>query len=184
MMQSMYRRFLIDQNTSIFAPNLKMKAASLKEIKTELTQRSTQELLDLCLHLAKSKKENKELLTYLLFESEDEEGFIQGIKDKVDNEFELINTNSYFYVKKSVRKILRELKKFIRYSKKKETEVELLIYFCHKLQDLKPSIKNNTVLTNLYNRQLDYVQKKIPLLHEDLQYDFSLELKSLGESNS
>jgi|SRR5690554_5822331 len=157
-----------------------MKAASLKEIKTELTHRSSQELLDLCIHLVKSKKENKELLTYLLFESSDEEGFIESIKSKVDADFEAINTKTFFYIKKSVRKILREIKKFIRYSQNKETEVELLIYFCHKLKDFKPSIEKNTALTSLYHRQLDYIKKKITTLHEDLQYDYNLELEEFS----
>jgi len=154
-----------------------MKAASLKEIKTELNHRSTQELLELCLRLSKFKKENKELLTYLLFESANEEAFVQNIK--VDADFESINTKTFFYIKKSVRKILRELKKFIRYSQKKETEVELLLYFCEKLKDFKPSIKRNTTLTNLYNRQIDYISKKVETLHEDLQYDYRLELDKL-----
>lgn len=158
-----------------------MKAASLKEIKTELNHRSTQELLELCLRLAKFKKENKELLTYLLFESEDEETFIQSVKTKVDTDFETINTKTFFYIKKSVRKILRELKKFIRYSQNKETEVELLLYFCEKLKNFKPSIKRNTTLTNLYNRQIDYISKKVETLHEDLQYDYKLELEELSK---
>ncbi|HPE83574.1 MAG TPA: hypothetical protein PLV43_07650 [Aequorivita sp.] len=156
-----------------------MKAASLKEIKTELDQRSTQELLELCLRLSKFKKENKELLTYLLFESEDEAAFIQSIKAKIDEDFETINTKTFFYIKKSVRKILRELKKFIRYSQNKETEVELLLYFCEKLKYFKPSIKRNTTLSNLYNRQIDYISKKVETLHEDLQYDYRLELNEL-----
>jgi len=156
-----------------------MKAASLKEIKTELNHRSTQELLELCLRLSKFKKENKELLTYLLFESEDEQSFIQSIKAKIDADFEAINTKTFFYIKKSVRKILRELKKFLRYSQNKETEVELLLYFCEKLKEFKPSIKRNTTLTNLYNRQLEFISKKIKTLHEDLQYDYELELENL-----
>ncbi|QAA83166.1 hypothetical protein EI546_04370 [Aequorivita sp. H23M31] len=156
-----------------------MKAASLKEIKTELNHRSPSELLELCLRLAKFKKENKELLTYILFESADEESFIQSIKAKVDDDFETINIKTFFYIKKSVRKILRELKKFIRYSQNKETEVELLIYFCQKLKDFQPSIGRNTTLINLYNRQLEYIKKKIPTLHEDLQYDYNLELEEL-----
>ena len=156
-----------------------MKAASLKEIKTELNQRSTQELLELCLRLSKFKKENKELLTYLLFESADEESFIQSIKTKVDADFDTINAKTFFYIKKSVRKILRELKKFIRYSQNKETEVELLLYFCQKLKEFKPSINRNTTLTNLYNRQLEYIKKKVATLHEDLQYDYRLELEEL-----
>lgn len=156
-----------------------MKAASLKEIKTELNHRSTQELLELCLRLSKFKKENKELLTYLLFESANEEAFIQSIKETVDADFETINTKTFYFIKKSVRKILRELKKFIRYSQNKETEIELLLYFCHKLQDFSPSIKRNTTLTNLYNRQIEYIKKKVTTLHEDLQYDYNLELEDL-----
>jgi predicted nucleotide-binding protein (sugar kinase/HSP70/actin superfamily) len=117
----------------------------------------------------------------LLFESADEEAFIASIKEKVDVDFETINTKTYFYIKKSVRKILRELKKFIRYSQNKETEVELLLYFYEKLKDFKPSINRNTTLTNLYNRQIDYISKKVETLHEDLQYDYKLELEELSE---
>lgn len=156
-----------------------MKAASLKEIKTELSHRSTQELLELCLRLSKFKKENKELLTYLLFESANEEAFIRSIKTKIDEDFESINTKTFYFIKKGVRKILREIKKYIRYSQNKETEVELLLYFCHKLKDFNPSIKRNTTLINLYNRQIEYIQKKISTLHEDLQYDYEMEIEEL-----
>lgn len=156
-----------------------MKAASLKDIKTELNHRSTQELLELCLRLSKFKKENKELLTYLLFESTNEAGYIESVKAQMDEQFEGINTKTFFYIKKSVRKILRELKKFIRYSPNKETEVELLLYFCHKLKEFTPSIKRNTTLTNLYTRQIDFINKKVAALHEDLQFDYKLELEEL-----
>ena len=43
-----------------------MKAVTVKEIKTELSHRSHDEILKLCLELSKFKKENKELLTYLV----------------------------------------------------------------------------------------------------------------------
>jgi len=148
-----------------------MKAATVVQIKKELQHRNPEELLQLCLRLSKFKKENKELLTYLLFEADNEEGYIETVKEEVDQLFSEINTNSYFYIKKSVRKILRNLKKYIRYSGNKETEVELLLYFCQKLKDFQPSIKRNTTLINLYERQLIYIDKKITLLHEDLQYD-------------
>ena len=151
-----------------------MKAATIAQLKKELQHRNADELLQLCLRLARFKKDNKELLTYLLFESDSEEGYIATVKTEVDEQFEGINTNSFFYIKKSVRKILRSLKKYIRYSGNKETEVILLLYFCEKLNDFRPSIKRNTTLTNLYQRQLDYIRKKIALLHEDLQYDYGL----------
>ena len=159
-----------------------MKAVTVKEIKTELSHRSHDEILKLCLQLSKFKKENKELLTYLLFESENENTFIASVKLEIDEQFENINTKTYYFIKKSVRKILRIIKKYIRYSKLTETEVSLLLYFCEKLQNFKPSIKRNTVLLNIYNRELDNAKRKILLLHEDLQYDYSLEIEKLASS--
>tara|TARA_R110002072_G_scaffold118631_1_gene250620 strand:- start:23652 stop:24128 length:477 start_codon:yes stop_codon:yes gene_type:complete len=156
-----------------------MKAATVSEIKKELKYRSSDELEQLCLRLARFKIENKELLTYLLFEAQDEEIFIRGVKEEIDQLFETINTASYFYIKKTVRKILRKVKKYIRYSPHKETEVELLLYFCEKLKDFTPSIKRNITLTNLYLRQLEFIKKKIPRLHEDLQHDYEIELEAL-----
>ena len=156
-----------------------MKAVSESNIKKELEHLSTDELTELCLRLSKFKKENKELLTYLLFESHDETGYIETVKVEVDEQFELINTNSYFYIKKSVRKILRNIKKFARYSLKKETEVELLLYFCYKLKTFEPSIFKNVTLTNIYERQLLLIKKIVSTLHEDLQYDYNLKLKEL-----
>lgn len=156
-----------------------MKAVALPEIKKELKMLSNQEIEALCLRLARFKKENKELLTYLLFESHDESGYIETVKSYMDDEFELINTNSYFYIRKSVRKILRNVKKFIRYSQKKETEVELLLYFCKKLKAFKPTISRSTQLVNMYNRQILLSKKTIDKLHEDLQYDFNLMLEDL-----
>lgn len=156
-----------------------MKTATVAQLKKELQYRSPEEVAQLCLRLARFKKENKELLTYLLFESENEEGYMKAVKREVDEMFSEINANSFFYIKKSVRKILRNIKKYIRYSGDKATEIELLLYFCEKLKDFKPSIHRNTVLLNLYNRQLEYIEKKIPLLHEDLQYDYGLILEHL-----
>ncbi len=156
-----------------------MKAATVSEIKKELKLRSTEELLELCLRLSRFKKENKELLTYLLFESDDEQAFIRSVKIHMEAQFEEINVNSYFYIKKSVRKILREIKKYIRYSQNKETEVDLLLHFCTILKGFTPSIKRNVTLTNLYNRQLEFIGKKVTALHEDLQYDYKIELEEL-----
>lgn len=157
-----------------------MKAVSVVTIKKELQHRSSEELIELCLRLSKFKKENKELLTYLLFESHDELGYIETVKKELDSQFENINTDSYFYIKKSVRKILRNIKKYARYSLKKETEVELLLYFCNRLKEFKPSIKRNVTLTNIYERQILSVKKIVATLHEDLQYDYNLELEELN----
>mgnify|MGYP000309343478 FL=1 len=156
-----------------------MKAVTIKQLKDELTHKSASELKELCLHLSRFKKENKELLTYLLFESHDEDAYIQSIKDQMDVQFSEINTNSFFYIRKSARKILSLTKKFIRYSKKKETETELLLYFCKKLRDFKPSIERSQGLQNVFDSQVRLIKKAIEKLHEDLQYDYQLELNDL-----
>ena len=156
-----------------------MKAVSVVTIRKELKHKSKQELAELCLRLSRFKKENKELLTYLLFEADSEEGYIETVKAEIDEQFEIMNTNSYFYIKKSVRKILRNTKKYIRYSLNKETEVELLLYFCKKLKTMSPSISRNTTLTNLYDRNIEAITKKILNLHEDLQYDYNMQLEEI-----
>lgn len=137
-------------------------------------------MLELCLRLSRFKKENKELLTYLLFESSDEQAYIEGVKREVDEQFEQINRTSSYFIKKSIRKILKNIRKYIRYSQKKETEVELLIYFCSKLNQFKPSIHRITALKNLYANQITSIRKTMLSLHEDLQYDYGRELEDLG----
>ncbi|MEX0362048.1 MAG: hypothetical protein AB3N10_13795, partial [Allomuricauda sp.] len=61
-----------------------MKASTIAQLKKELQHRSPDELLNLCLRLGRFKKENKELLTYLLFEADHEEGYIESVKAEVD----------------------------------------------------------------------------------------------------
>ena len=156
-----------------------MKAATVKEIKEELKTRSPLELLELCLRLARFKKENKELLSYLLFESDNEFEYVESIKRDMDDQFKQINRKSYFYIRKSIRKILTTTKKFIRYSQKKETEVDLLIYFCLKLKNFKPSIHRSPALQNIFIRQIELIKKTISQLHEDLQLDYESDMKEL-----
>lgn len=156
-----------------------MKAISVKELKEELTECTPKELRELCLRLARFKKENKELLTYLLVEASDEALYIENVKKEVDQQFEQINRKSHYLIKKSFRKILRIIRKYARYSQKKETEVELLVYFCVKLSKFKPSIYGNSGLLNFYNKQIEAIRKKVTLLHEDLQFDYGTELNKL-----
>lgn len=157
-----------------------MKTATVTQLKKELKEKDTEELLQLCLKLSRFKKENKELLTYLLFESDYEAGYVDSVKEFIDAQFEAANTKNYYWLKKAIRKILKETKKYIRYSGNKETEVQLLIYFCEKMDAFEPSIRNNNTLRNLYLRQLEYITKKVEGLHEDLRLDYYNALENLN----
>ena len=166
-----------DRNTIFTIYKLRnVKTATLAEIKKEFKHRSPEEITALCLRLGRFKKENKELLTYLLFEADSEASYRQSIKGLIDEGFEAIAVTRVYLIKKRIRKILKETKKYIRYSGNKETEVELLLYFCTVLKDYKTYVKRNSVIRNIYERQLEYIARKIPALHEDLQYDFTTEL--------
>lgn len=156
-----------------------MKSASIQEIKQELKSLSPARLSELCLRLAKFKKDNKELLTYLLFESEDEAAYIANVKKEIDEGFAELPKPNLYLTKKSLRKVLRTTAKQIRYTASPQAEVELLTYFCRKLRDSRIPIRDSPVLTNLYNQQLKKVRSVIATMHEDLQYDFLRALKGL-----
>jgi hypothetical protein len=156
-----------------------MKAATINEIKQELNAIPSAKLLDLCLRLAKYKKENKELLTYLLFEAHDEAAFIENVKQDMEEQFTAINHSHLYFAKKSLRKILRTTAKYIRHTGSKQAEVELLLHFCSTLQSSPIPIQKGTVIYNLYQFQLKKIEKLIAALHEDLQYDYVKQLKKL-----
>ena len=156
-----------------------MKASTVHEIKQELETIKPAELSDLCLRLAKFKKENKELLTYLLFEANDEDGYVNGIKKEIDELFESINISHLYFAKKTLRKITRVINKYCRYSSIKTTEIELRIFFCKKINSSGIPFQRNTVINNLYEAQLKKIHTVLATLHEDLQYDYLKELKTI-----
>ena len=159
-----------------------MISATVKQLKDELSTHSQKELVELCLNLAKFKKENKELLTYLLYEASNEEAYIAGVKMEIEIQFEEINKKSIYLIKKSVRKILRLTKKYIRYSKNKETDIALRIYFCSLLHSFKPSVFSSKAMTKLYDREVASIRKVIDSLHDDLQYDYLSELDAIQKA--
>ena len=75
-------------------------------------------------------------------------------------------------MKKSIRKILRQTNKHIRYTGSKNMETELTLHFCGCLRNSGIDIKSSTALTKLYERQIARAQKLIAHFHEDLQYDY------------
>jgi hypothetical protein len=150
-----------------------MKAASLSDLKKELTALGKPDLLNLLAHLAKYKKENKELLSYLMFDAHNEPDFIQGLKDEMDELFSTINKSNTYLAKKGFRKILRLIQKNIKFSGFKQTEIELLLYYCLKMKDSGIDLKRTKVLMNMYDRLLEKIDKILLTFHEDLQADYT-----------
>ncbi|HZK94602.1 MAG TPA: hypothetical protein VFC67_10375 [Prolixibacteraceae bacterium] len=155
-----------------------MTTASLSELRRALKNVPSGDLPDLCIRLARYKKENKELLSYLLFEVDDEPEYIKGVKTEIDEHFRELTRSTPYMTKKGIRKALTFTNQKIRYSGQKRTEVELLIYFCKKFRK-EISFRNNVTLKNIYLRQIQRIKKTLATLHEDLQFDFGEEVKLL-----
>jgi hypothetical protein len=156
-----------------------MLTSSVKELKNGLKNIPQEHLVELCLQLVKYKKENKELLSYLLFQVHDEDGYIAEVKAIIDGEFSGISKKSAFHGRKAVRKALRITNKYIKYSKLKTTEVELLIYFCKKLRKAGISLNDSNAMGALYLRQVAKVKKTVASMHEDLQSDYEQDIQHL-----
>ena len=92
-----------------------------------------------------------------------------------------MNISSVYLAKKSIRRILRLVTKHIKYSGSRQTEAELLIFFCLKMRKLSLPFHESKVLTNLYDRQLNNINKALATLNEDLQFDYSTDLEEIYE---
>ena len=157
-----------------------MKSGALSDIKKELQELEPKQLAELCIALAKYKKDNKEYLDYLLFEAHDKSGFVTQVKKEVDKQFEELkpDTNLY-YAKKSLRKILRIINKYIKYIGDKGVAADLHIYFCMKLKASKLPIQKSARLVNLKAGEIKKIKALIDSLHSDLQYDYLKELEAI-----
>ena len=156
-----------------------MKSASLNEIRAELKNASTKQLLEYCLRLARYKKENKELLTYLLFDAENEPGYVVMIKEEIDSQFLAVNLSNVYFAKKTLRKILRMINRQVKYSGIPTTEIEARIYFCQQMRVNGVPLKAGTVISNMYEQQLVKIRNIISKLPEDIQGDYDSDLAVL-----
>jgi hypothetical protein len=156
-----------------------MKTAPIHELKQELLSLPPHQLTELTLRLAKFKKENKELLTYLLFEAHDEAGYIESVKKETEEQFTGINQSNLYFVKKTLRKIVRTLTKYSRYTGSAVVTIETGIHFCETLKNSGIPFQKSPIIVNLYNSQLQKIKKELAGLHEDLQYDYRKAVESL-----
>ncbi len=156
-----------------------MKPASIKEIKEELKGLSQATLAETIMRLGRFKKENKELLTYLLLYKNDEEKYVAEIKESLHVMFTEVNIKTSYITKKNLRKILRTTNRYIKYTSEKSTEVELMIFFIEEFNELGINISKNATLKKMHSTIMSRIEKGILSLHEDLQYDYNKKFKLL-----
>jgi hypothetical protein len=154
-----------------------MHPASIDDIKNELKQLPPKKVLELTLRLARFKKENKELLTYLLFESHDEAAYIKLLQADMDEKFATIDPSPVSKAKKEYRNILRLINRQIKYIGSKAASVELLLYFTMKLKDQENTL--HPKLQAIFLQQLSKAEKLLPSIDDDLQFDYRQQIDAL-----
>jgi hypothetical protein len=149
---------------------------TLQAVKKELQHLSGAQVAELCLRLAKYKKENKELLSFLLFDAHDIVAYTQNVKDEIDSMFSELPSHAY-YVAKALRKILKLITKHTKFMASKPAEIELLTHFCSKYVEHIDKRAGYKPLRMILNKQLEKAFKLLAALHEDLQYDHRTDLE-------
>lgn len=161
-----------------------MKAASIADIKRELATKDSPELQALCLRLARYKVENKELLTYLLYEADDEQGYVSALRTEIDEMFGTLPRENVYFIKKSLRKILRKVNKYLKYSSIPQTEVEVRLHCCILMLDNQVPLKKSAVLFNMYEQQVKKIDAALAKLPEDLAFDYTADLERVRNKKS
>ena len=136
-------------------------------------------MLEYLVKLARFKKENKELLSYSLFESDNEQGYVETIKIEMDEQFIEMPKGNWYLAKKSLRKILKSISKYSKHTSSKESEVEMLLHFCQQLKKSGIRYRSYKALSTLYDQQLKKLNTLIDQVHEDLRFDYKKQLDDL-----
>jgi predicted XRE-type DNA-binding protein len=178
------KNFFADKSSGLndnpyFADNtMSIKQYSLQEIKKELAQLSDKQAAELCLRMARYKKENKELLAYLLFDADDELAFAESFKHDIGLAMSQVPSQSYVATK-ALRKTLKLINKYIKFTGSKQVEVELLLSFCKNYVEYVDRRTSHKPLRLILVKQLEKIKKAIAKLHEDLQFDYTQEFDTL-----
>jgi hypothetical protein len=156
-----------------------MYTAGVREIRQELEAQSPKELINIIQRLARFKKENKELLTFLLFEAHDLDGHLAAVREELLTSMLDIQPERIYLAKKTVRKTLRIANKHIRLIGSKAAEAEIRLHVCRLLQQSGLPIERNPVLQRIFQTQMRTARKAIDTLHEDLQWELLREADKL-----
>lgn len=151
----------------------------MQDLKAQLKQLDEAELQQLVIRLARFKKENKEFLSYILFMEADTRQYIKDVGLETEELFRQMKGNTLYQCMKSLRKVIRQLTKYIRFASNKVVETELLLLCCRCMQQHFGNIEDSVQLQRLYDRVWLRAEKALAALHEEKQSDYRAELKEL-----
>ena len=92
-----------------------MKPATLVQIRKELETISPQRLMALTLRLIKLKSENKEFVSYLLFDEDQLSEYLADLKFEISEVLDCASFSQSLIAKKALRKCQKSITKHARY---------------------------------------------------------------------
>lgn len=158
-----------------------MKVSSLAEIKKELQHLPHSELVAVIAELAKFSRDNKLYLYFLLYGREQPDLFMDMVKEELADGFEEATAKNHYTAKKSAQALRRKLNKYLKFTKDKLIQLELIYFFCQLLRQHGYLFYKNPVIQNLYRLQVGKAERILSQLHEDLQYDYQNKIEELKE---
>lgn len=102
--------------------------------------------------------------------------YIHEIKEVTTQLFEEMNTHHIFYIKKTIRKILRFVNKQATFAVSKQLEAEMRIHFCNCILAYAVPLKKSVQLSQLYQKQMKKIDTLLSSVHPDLQFDLKRQL--------
>jgi hypothetical protein len=143
----------------------------ISELKKELAGMPNEELVKLTLRLAKLKVENKELLHYLLFYSNDNEAYAESLLEEILDPFRQDFIHPYAMYKR-LRKSMKIIAKYLRFTSDRAGECDLLLALVNEYLKTYRFEYKNAYLVRIIFRCLKKTADNMDRIHEDYRADY------------
>ncbi|MFM7709422.1 MAG: hypothetical protein ACKO5C_00765 [Ferruginibacter sp.] len=158
----------------------KLLEVGVQELRKRTADLQTSELIQLLSRLMRFKRENKELVAYELFVRDQPEVWFSEIRESFNSELETMNTSHPYFMKKTMRKLIRRAKTYARYAGDPAIESELFCGLLEVFNEHHLHVHPSDIVRKIYYDTFTRLEKNISKLHEDLQYDFERRLADLS----
>jgi len=155
--------------------------ANLNTIKKELIECEKKQLIEIITRLCRFKLDNKSLVSFLLFDAENEPEFVKEAKLQIDDLIEESKYFNFYSTKKRYRKIATLITKYVKFTNKTESEIELRLHLVKTFTENKSELKTYLYFKKALSKQLEKVDKLMKKIHEDLQFEYEEEINNLNK---
>ncbi|MEZ5174419.1 MAG: hypothetical protein R2850_13175 [Bacteroidia bacterium] len=144
----------------------------LNDLKKDVQGLPHPELVRLLMRMSRLKTENKELLHFMLYYEHDPMSYANALKEEVLAPFDDAFVHSRILSKK-IRKSLKIIARFTRFSSNREGESDLLLSLVENYLETYRYEYRQLVLARMMVRCMKKVYDNFERIHEDFRADYS-----------